>query len=127
MLLTDLAADALGRGRPSLRDIEKSAGIDHLRAHYRMASHNVHANPKGVFFKMGLFEESAILLAGPSNAGLADPGHSAAISLMHVTTALGLIQPTLDSVVGLRMLLRLEREVGEPFIEAHRQLADDVG
>ena len=27
-------------------------------------------------------------MAGPSNAGLADPGHGAAISLMQVTTTL---------------------------------------
>lgn len=119
------AADALGHGRPTLRDIEKSAGIDHLRAHYRMASHNVHANPKGVFFKLGSFENSDILLAGPSNAGLADPGHSAAISLMQVTVALAMIEPTIDSLVGLRILASLEDEVGEAFIEAHRRLEED--
>lgn len=121
------AADTLDLKQPTLRDIERTTGIDHLRAHYRMASHNVHANPKGVFFKLGLVDETDILLAGPSNAGLADPGHSAAISLMHVSTALGLIQPTLDSLVALRVLARLEDEVGDAFTEAHRQLEDAVG
>jgi hypothetical protein len=45
---------------PTFKDIERAAGIDHLRAHYRMASHNVHANPKGVFFKLGMLEESQV-------------------------------------------------------------------
>jgi hypothetical protein len=75
------AGHHLNMVQPTFRDIEQAAGIDHLRAHYRMASHNVHANPKGVFFKLGLLPDSQMLLAGPSNAGLADPGHGAAISL----------------------------------------------
>jgi hypothetical protein len=60
------AASALGRNKPSLKDIEKATGIDHLRAHYRMASHNVHANPKGVFFKLGLFKEVTYFLPVPA-------------------------------------------------------------
>lgn len=121
------AADALGIKRPILRDIEKAAGIDHLKAHYRLASHNVHANPKGVFFKLGLLDEIDVLLAGPSNVGLADPGHSAAISLLQVSVALGLIEPTLDSLVCLRIIGRLTDEIGEAFHEAHQQLQKDAG
>ena len=121
------AADALGKKKPFLKDIERAAGIDHLRAHYRMASHNVHANPKGVFFKLGLFDEADVLLAGPSNAGLTDPGHSAAISLLHVSVAQGMIQPNLDSLVGLRILSSLTDEIGEAFHSAHLQLAEESG
>jgi hypothetical protein len=58
------AAEVLGNGRPTFSDIERSVHIDHFRAHYRMASHNVHANPKGVFFKLGLLSEVDALLAG---------------------------------------------------------------
>ena len=77
-----------------------------------MASHNVHANPKGVFFKLGMLAESQVLLAGPSNAGLADPGHGAALSLSRVTAALvGLQQPptldNLDNNVALLMMVQL--------------------
>ena len=119
------AADALAPKQPTLRNIEESVGLDHLRAHYRMASANVHPNPKGVFFKLGLIGETDILLAGPSNAGLADPGHGAAISLMHVSAALGTIQPTADSLVGLQILARLVDEIGKAFLEAHKQLEKD--
>jgi hypothetical protein len=121
------AADALRSGQPSLRDIERAAGLSHLRAHYRLASHNVHANPKGVFFELGLLEEADVLLAGPSNAGLTDPGHGAAISLLHVSVAQGLIRPSLDSLVGLRILCKLTDEVGEAFGAVHQQLEQDVG
>jgi hypothetical protein len=121
------AAELLRKRRPTLRDIEEAAGIDHLRAHYRMASHNVHANPKGVFFKLGLLSESEILLAGPSNLGLADPGHSAAISLAQVTAALCLLEPNLDSLVGQRILGRLVDEIGELFFAAHDKMLEESG
>lgn len=72
-----------------------------------MASDNIHANPKGVFFKLGIPVESEVLLAGPSNAGLADPGHGAAPSLARVTAALsGLQQPTFDNNVALQMIIQ---------------------
>jgi hypothetical protein len=120
------AADTLNNPRPKLSDIEYAIGIDHFRAHYRMASHNVHANPKGVFFKLGLMDEMDILLSGPSDAGLADPGHSTAISLMQVSAALGLVKPTLDSLVILRILAALEDDVGEAFMAAHQRLQDET-
>jgi hypothetical protein len=85
------------KAKPTFRDIEDSVGTDHLRAHYRMASHNVHANPKGVFFKLRLLPEAQLLLAGRSNAGLADPGHGTSISLGQVSSTLLTLQRTLDN------------------------------
>jgi len=116
------AAQQLSSNKPLFSDIERAVGIDHLRAHYRMASHNVHANPKGVFFKLGLLEEAELLLAGPSNAGFADPGHSAAISLVQASTPLTLLHPTLDNVIVLRVMVDLVDEIGCTFADAHQQL-----
>ena len=119
------AAEYLKVENPTFANIEHAVGIDHLRAHYRLASHNVHANPKGVFFKLGLLAESELLLAGPSNAGLADPGHCTALSLLQVSTALGLLRPNLDSLVALRIMAELESTIGQAFIDAHEQLEED--
>ena len=121
------AAKALGNQRPTIRGIEEKAGIGHLRAHYRMASHNVHANPKGVFFKLGLLDENSVLLAGPSNFGLADPGHSTAISLMQVTAALCAREPNLDILVSLRILEVLTGEIGDLFLKAQSELERESG
>jgi hypothetical protein len=121
------AVDQLGIMKPTFVDIERSVEISHFRAHYRMASHNVHGNPKGAFFKLGLFEEMDILLAGPSNLGLADPGHSAAISLVQTSAELALLHPTLDNIVALKIMLDLEGEIGQAFGDAHQGLVDDVG
>jgi len=34
--------------------IEESIGLNHLRPYYKMASQNVHADPKGVIYRLGL-------------------------------------------------------------------------
>jgi len=115
----------LGKTQPTFKDIETAAGIDHLRAHYRMASHNVHANPKGVFFKLGMLAESQVILAGPSNAGLTEPGQCAALSLAQVSTTLAMLQPTLDNTVTLQMIAELVHEIPEAFAQAHDRLAAD--
>jgi Family of unknown function (DUF5677) len=120
------AAHHLSESDPNFKKIESAVGVDHLRPFYRMASHNVHANPKGVFFKLGLLSESQIFLAGPSNAGLADPGHATAISLAQITSRLGLLHPTFDNVVSVQIIAQLVEDVGAAFIAAHVQLENDA-
>ena len=119
------AAAQLGIEKPNFSQIEKAVGVEHLRAHFQMASNNGHANPKGAFFRLGLLRESAVLLAGPSNAGLADPGDSAAHSLVLASTTLMVINPTLDNLVGLRIMLKLRGEIATTFADAHQQLIQD--
>ena len=120
------AADHLHLRNPKFRDIEHASKIDHMRPYYRMASHPVHANAKGIFFRLGFLTESQILLAGPSNAGLVDPGHSTAISLAQVSVALGNLQTTLDNIVVLKIILRLVDEIGDEFAKAHEKLEGDA-
>lgn len=113
------AADLVEKSRPTFADIERAANIDHLRAYYRLASHQIHSNPKGTFFKLGLMDEVDILLSGPSNLGLADPGQNAAISLCQISASLVMTAPTLDGIVALKMLLALSREVSNEFLSVH--------
>jgi hypothetical protein len=120
------AASQLRIRNPRFSDIERAATVDHLRPYYRMASHPTHANPKGIFFKLGLPTKSRIFLAGPSNAGLADPGQSTAISLAQVSSTLGTLQTTFDNVVALSMIAQLVTEVAEAFAKAHSKLERDA-
>lgn len=116
------AAELLGNLRPTFADLEKEAAIDHLRTYYRMASHQVHSNPKGIFVKLGLMGEIDVLLAGPSNFGLADPGQSTALSLLQVTSALLLTAPNLDGIVGAKLLTRLAFDICDSFVEAQSSM-----
>jgi hypothetical protein len=112
---------------PTFKDIEKCAGLKHLRPYYKMACNNVHANPKGIFFKLGLYPESGdILLAGPSNVGLTDPGQLAALSLVQITITLLVHQPNIDGLIVCKMLMTLEREIGQAFLKAENSIKDKI-
>jgi Family of unknown function (DUF5677) len=120
------ARDLRSRG-PTFRDIERAVGVDHLRSHYKLASHNVHANPKGVFVKLGLLTESEVLLAGPSDAGLEEPGQCTALSLSHVCAAHFSVvtQPTIDHIVLLKIVSDLVPEIADSFTDVHRRMLSE--
>ena len=117
------AASTLGKKSPTIVDIEDSVDLEHWRPYYGMASDNVHANAHGAYYRLGSsLRPGEILLAGASNAGLADPGHSTAISPNQITTLLLTTKPTLDNIVISNILLKLVDEIGEAFLQAHRKL-----
>ena len=109
------ASAALGKSKPTFADIEIGAGVEHLRPYYKLASHNVHANPRGVFFRLGMLKERQMILAGPSDAGLSDPGQSAAISLAQLSAAICRLHPTLDSCVMAKLIGNLADDVAQAF------------
>ena len=117
------ASSAIGSNRPTMSDIEQHVQLDHMRPYYRMASDNIHPNSHGAYFRLGLrLSQQEVLLAGPSNVGLADPGHSTAISLLQLTTTLLATEPILDCVVTMKILAELTNEVGEAFLNVHQEL-----
>jgi hypothetical protein len=107
--------------------IERSVGTPHWRPHYRMASHGVHANPKGITWTPDLLPTQLgdVLLTGPSPVGLADAGQAALISLTRVTAT------TLASKGGeatgliVTTLLQLTDEAGEAYLKAHQDLESE--
>lgn len=119
------AAKHLNKKDPSIADIRKGSKIDHLAPYYRFASHNVHANAKGIYFKLGLIGPSNVLLSGPSNAGLADPGHATAQSLLQVSAALLCLSPILDNIVTMKIMDLLTVEIGNTLLAAHKKLEED--
>ena len=111
------AAEVLDNPQPTLADLEAAVELDHLRPYYKLASHNVHANPKGVFFKLGLLKEE-VLLVGGSDAGMDDPAQTCAISLAQITGTLLKLKTTTDILVALKVMLALSDEIGEAILAA---------
>ena len=83
----------VGKKAATFDEIEEIAELGHFRPYYRLASHSVHANPKGAFYRLGLVDQTKMLLAGPSSYGLADAGQNTAISLGQITSALVSLSP----------------------------------
>ena len=115
------AAAALRKERPTFADIECSVKLDHFRPYYKLASQGIHANPQGAFFRLGTLGEE-VLLAGPSNAGIADPGHSVAISLYQATVFLVSERPSYDHLVAVKIMGRLTDEIGNALIRSHKEV-----
>jgi hypothetical protein len=108
------AAKALKGKRPSFTAIEADIDMSHWRPHYKLACQSVHAGSRSLFFSLGLPRYSPkMLLAGASDAGLADPGHKTAISLMMVTVAFLTCRPNLDGLVTCNCLLTLCDDIGQ--------------
>ena len=119
------AANYLPGVKATFKEIEKTTKIDYLRGHYRMASHGVHANAKGIFFSMTSMFPTEVLLAGPSNSGLADAGAGAALSLLIISATLLPLSPNFDHQVAIRMMGLLKDEIGTAFQQAHDKLYRD--
>lgn len=121
------AAKALDKERVTFADIEKDVQLDHLRPYYQMASYGVHANSKGLIVDVGhpyidIPGYQKMIFAGASNAGLADPGQAALISLNQCTTTFLTLKSDLDTLVKLQVLNSFLGEACQAFIEIHRDL-----
>ena len=117
-------ATSITHPKPSnMATIEECVDLEHWRPYYKMASDNVHPNVHGTYYRLGLASHSGdVILAGPSNAGLADPGHSTAISLHQITAVLLGTRSSFDCVVVSTILQKLVDEIGEAFLEVHREV-----
>ena len=55
-----------------------------------------------------------MLLAGVSDQqGMSDPAHLTAISLTQCSAPLGLMFPTVDNLVALKIMMQVERDIGQ--------------
>lgn len=119
------AAADLHIKKPTFKEIQSSVGIDYLRGHYRMASHGVHANPRGIYFSLTSLFPSDEIVAGASNAGLADAGEGAARALISISAALLSLSPSMDHQVAIRAMQLLQSEIASAFLQAHWKLHRD--
>lgn len=115
------AAEALGKKNSNFSEIEQAIGLSHWRPHYRFASQSVHATPKEISFTLGLYRsDQEVLLAGPSDADFADPAHSAAISLLQISTFLLMLKPNIDRLCVCHILSKLAKEIGETLLSIQK-------
>ena len=112
----------------NFREIEKSIELDMHRPFYKLASHNVHGGPKGLLFKLGLIQNNSeieLLLAGPSNFGLADPGQGSAISLYQITTCLLSTRPAMKWLITITTMQKLVDEIKSAFCKVQFQIEEE--
>ena len=121
----------LDKKPPTFDMLEEAVGFAHMRPYYKLASEAIHASPKGMMFEIGNLDRN-LLPAGPSNAGLADPGSMALIAFHRCTAHLllyqryfeepSLLEIHLQSLVACQVMQEFLQEANRAFLEAHQQL-----
>ena len=120
------ASSAFDGKRVNFDDIERHVELNRMRPFYGMANDNVHVNSHGMYYRLGLcVSPGEALLAGPSNAGLADPGHGTAISLFQITIALLQIKPGFSTIVFSKVGSAFVKEIGDAFLEVHEEMVKE--
>ena len=108
------------------RALEKLVKLDKLRPFYNFSSNSVHGGAKG-FYRLGLMDDSQdkILLAGPSNYGLADPLQNTAISLLHINICLLNLEPDFETIMHLQVMNSYIKEIGKKAVSIQKQIEKD--
>lgn len=121
------AAEALHNPRPTFTQIEANLDMAHWRPWFRLACQNVHAGSQGLHFALGMpLNAPGMLLAGASEAGLADPGQQMALSLMMVTVAFLTAHPNLDGLVACHCMLKVCDDLRWELTRLHESMGDEA-
>lgn len=118
------ASDSLKNKKPSFRDLEAAIGLPELPPNYKMASYRVHAGVAGLFSGLGTFD-SAVPIAGASNAGLQVPAINAAYTLIQSTGLLFRTLTRIEDQIHLRALTNIRDEIEKEFLKSARKLERD--
>jgi hypothetical protein len=121
------AADALKLNKPTFSAIEQHVNLDHWHPYYRMACHSIHAGSQSLFWSLSIPRGNDLrLLAGASDAGMADPGHCTALSLCIASASLLTLEVNIDFLMACRVMQLLSKDIGEVLLEAHDSLQTDI-
>jgi hypothetical protein len=106
--------------------LEAKVGLGHYRALVKSSCGAVHAGTRGITHNPGVPVGTEVMLAGTSNTGLAEPGHSAALSLLQATVALLSNAPNTERLIAQHALIRLVSDMGDSFARAHLRTMERV-
>lgn len=115
-------------GSSKFENLQRAAGLEKWRADYKFASRDIHTDYREMGSLLAMAEaKTDLLVCGQSNSGIVEPAHSAAITLLRVTTTLVLTHSEngdcpidyTNSIVLVKVLGFLLDEIGHVFLELH--------
>lgn len=117
--------------RPSFDDLERMARLDHNKPWIKLSHHAVHSGSSGTIDIIDLHGSGGrFILAGPSDAGLADPGQLSLIALYQVTCSFILNAPaesTYEDLLVLKTISLLLDQALDAFLQGHLKGEDADG
>lgn len=119
------ASKHLNMKKPTFKDIQIAAGRTGSSSHYKLASFNVHAGARNLFFNLSSIGDDFMLISGRSNAGLREPGELTAHALVLITALYADTGSNLDRITLMNCLLEIRDAVPKWLRRAERQLERD--
>ncbi len=120
------AAQHLKRKKPTFKDLQEEADRAAMSTYYKLASFNVHASARSLFFNLSSIGPQTVLIAGRSNVGLDEAGSRAAHTIVLITL-LYVQRPTnATNLFKGKVLLKLRDEAEKAFERAQRKLSREV-
>lgn len=116
------ASDFLPADKRNFVGLEAYVFSTHMRPYYKWANNYIHGGPKGILFKAGTYRQEKVMLAGPSNYGLADPGKNTAYSLFQTTLTLVGFETYLEDALFIKIAENMVKEIGLEFIKVQKQI-----
>jgi len=119
------AAKLIGNKNPNFYQLQRAAQRAAMHSYYKMASYNVHASAKGMFFRLGSLDDT-LAYAGATNAGFVDPALNTASTLTQITGLLyedRLSDPMV--MVQMQIMILLRDEIAPALVRADRKLRRD--
>jgi hypothetical protein len=112
----------LPKNKWTFAGVEETVSFKFLRSFYKMANNNVHSGAKGMLHRLGMYNQNTVMLAGPSNYGLADPGQNTAYSLFQVSMTLTNFESYLEDTVYIGIGMDMLDLIGEEFVRVQREI-----
>jgi hypothetical protein len=116
------AAQHVGNSNPKFSQLEEASGKAMMRSHYKMASYNVHASPKGISHRLGALAGSFAMIGGASNVGFVDPGQNMAISLTAITFLISSKNRDIEFIARWIAITRLRDAIPTLLAAAQRKI-----
>jgi len=111
----------------NFKALVKKLNIDHYLSYYDESHNQVHAGSKG-FYRIGLTpqQQKDVLLAGPSDYGLADPIQNTTYCLNVINATYLKSTANLKDLISMDMLYEFTKEVGIEAVKIQKQLEHDI-
>lgn len=120
------ASKHLKMKKPTFKDLQGAADHIDMSGYYKIASFNVHAGARSLFFNLSAMSLSDTIISGRSNAGLREPGERAAHALLYVTSLfVGPIGQNINRLIEMKTLVMIRDKTIASFAKAESQMIKD--
>jgi hypothetical protein len=110
----------------NFRALEEHVKMDKFHPFYDWSSNSVHSGSKG-FQRLGVMKDlpNDSLVVGPTDYGFADPIDSTAISLLHITSNLLLLESNFDDILTMKVIQKYRDDVGQNALDVQKKIENE--